>query len=218
MLRKVDFSGNPYVGVFCNANDSILVASPHVPLEALKRAGTALEVLVVQTTLGGSTIIGSLIAMNSHAALVTNFAEMEEVAKLGGIDVYRLDHKLNAVGNNILVNDRGAICHPGYGRQAIQEMEDVFGVEVEPSTIGGMRTVGSAAVANNKGALCHPHSSEEELKIVKEVLRVKPVIATANYGTPQLGACVVGNDRGAVMGTPTTPIELGRIEEGLQLF
>jgi translation initiation factor 6 (eIF-6) len=29
---------------------------------------------------------------------------------------------------------------------------------------------------------------------------------------------VVANDRGAVVGSPTTPIELGRIEEGLNLY
>lgn len=218
MLSKLDFSGNPYLGVFCATNDSLMVASPHIPGKALELVRAALEVTIVQTSIGGSTIIGSLVAMNSNAALLTGFAEEEEVSRLEGIDVYLLDHKLNAVGNNILVNDKGAICHPGYSRSVMREMEDVFGVEVHPSTIGGMKTVGSSAVVNNKGAICHPHSTEEELRIVEEILRVKPVIATANYGTPQLGACVVANDKGAITGTPTTPIELGRIEEGLQLF
>ncbi len=97
-------------------------------------------------------------------------------------------------------------------------MEDALDVELVPATVAGIRTVGSAAVATNRGAICHPHASEEELRVVADVLRVKPVIATANYGTPQLGACVVANDRGAITGTATTPVELGRIEEGLQLF
>ncbi len=218
MLSKLDFSGNPFVGVFCATNDTLLVTSPQVPKKALRKAEETLGVRAVQTTLGGSTVIGSLIVMNSLGALVTNFAELDEVSRLEGIDVYRLDHRLNAVGNNILANDHGGICHPGYGRQVLREMETVLGVEMEPSTIGGMKTVGSAAVVNNKGAICHPHSTEEELRILADVLKVKPLIATANYGTPQLGACVVANDKGAILGTPTTPIELGRIEEGLQLF
>ncbi len=218
MLDKLDFAGNPYIGVFCAANDRVLVASPHVPKKVLLQARRALDVEAVQTTLGGATVIGSVIALNARAAFVTNFAREEEVARLKGLDVYRLEHRLNAVGNNILVNDRGCLCHPGYGRRAREEMEDALDVELVPATVAGIRTVGSAAVATNRGAICHPHASEEELRVVADVLRVKPVIATANYGTPQLGACVVANDRGAITGTATTPVELGRIEEGLQLF
>lgn len=218
MLDKLDFSGNPYIGVFCAANDRLLVASPHVPRKALRRAERALGVRSVTTTLGGATVIGSVIAMNDRAAFVTNFAQDKEVGRLEGMEVYRLEHRLNAVGNNILVNNRGGLCHPGYGGRARKEMENVLGVELVPATVGGMRTVGSAAVATNRGAICHPHASEEELRLIEEVLRVTPVIATANYGTPQLGACVVANDGGAITGTPTTPIELGRIEEGLRLF
>lgn len=218
MLDKLDFSGNPYVGVFCAASDDVLVASPQVPGKVLARVEATLGVEVIRTTLGGTTVIGSVVVMNSQAALVSNFAQANEVAMLEGIDVYRLDHKLNAVGNNILVNDKGGLCHPGYGRAVIREMEEVLGVEMVTSTIGGTKTVGSVAVVNNKGAICHPHSSDEELQVVEEVLGVKPLIATANYGTPLLGACVVANDRGAITGVTTTSIELGRIEEGLQLF
>ncbi len=218
MLDKLDFAGNPYVGVFCAANDFLIIASPHIPRKVLAEAETALGARAVQTTLGGATVIGSIVVMNSTAALVSGLAHSDEVAKLEGIDVYRLEHRLNAVGNNILVNDKGGLCHPGYGGQVIREMEEILGVEMATSTMGGMKTVGSAAVVNNRGAICHPHSTDEELRLVEEILKVKPLIATANYGTPQLGACVVANDHGAIMGTPTTPIELGRIEEGLRLY
>lgn len=218
MLSKLDFAGNPYLGVFCAANNSVLVASPHVPAKALRTAEKSLKVSYVQTTLGGSTVVGSLIAMNSQGALVTRFALSDEVVRLREVEVYRLEHRLNAVGNNVLVNDRGGLCHPDYGRDVIREMEDVFGVPVERGTLGGMKTVGSAAVVNNKGAICHPHSGEEELQLVEDVMKVVPMIATANYGTPQLGACVVANDRGALIGNSTTPIEVGRIEEGLHLY
>lgn len=218
LLRKLDFSGNPYLGVFAATNDGAVIASPSVPAKALRRVETALGVRAIRMNIGGSTLVGSLLALNSQAVLLTSFAGEEEAQKLEGMDVYVLDHRLNAVGNNVLVNDHGALCHPGYDRRAIKELEDVFAVEVHRATLGGQKTVGSAGVANNRGALCHPHATEEELSLLEEVLKVKPLIATANYGTPQLGACVVANDGGAVTGTPTTPVELGRIEEGLRLY
>ncbi|MFQ5908640.1 MAG: translation initiation factor IF-6 [Thermoplasmata archaeon] len=218
MLRKVDFSGNPYLGVFAATNDGAVIASPTLPAKAVRRVEKALGVRAIRMNVGGSSLVGSLLALNSNAVLLTNFARDEEIAKLGAMNAYTLEHRLNAVGNNVLVNDHGALCHPGYGKQAMRELEDVFGVEVHGATLGGQNTVGSAAVATNRGAICHPHTTEEELAFLEEVLRVKPLIATANYGTPQLGACVVANDGGAVTGTPTTPIELGRIEEGLRLY
>ncbi|MCJ2554602.1 MAG: translation initiation factor IF-6 [Candidatus Thermoplasmatota archaeon] len=218
MLRKVDFSGNPYLGVFAATNDGAVIASPSVPAKALRRVEDALGVRAIRMNIGGSTLVGSLLALNSQAILLTSFVRDEEIAQLEGFQAYVLEHRLNAVGNNVLVNDHGALCHPGYSKRARHEMEDVFGVQVQPATLGGQRTVGSAGVATNRGAICHPHATEEELVLLEEVLKVKPVIATANYGTPQLGACVVANDGGAITGTPTTPIELGRIEEGLRLY
>ncbi len=217
-MRKLNFSGSPYLGVFAASNDGAVIASPSVPAKALRRVEEALGVHAIRMNVGGSPLVGSLLALNSQAVLVTNFARDEEIAKLEGLEAYVLEHRLNAVGNNVLVNDHGGLCHPGYGNRAIRELEDVFGVEVHGATLGGQKTVGSAAVATNRGAICHPHTTEEELAFLEEVLKVRPVIATANYGTPQLGACVVANDGGAITGTPTTPIELGRIEEGLRLY
>lgn len=218
MLSKVDFAGNPYLGLFAATNDTLLLAAPSAPAPALREIGRSLEVPVVRTTVGGSNLVGSLVALNSHALLATGLARPEELERIEGLEVYALDHPLNAVGNNVLVNDHGALCHPGYGRRAVRELEEVFGVEVHPATIGGVRTVGSAAIVTNRGALCHPHASEEEMALLEDLLNVSPMIATANYGAPQLGACLVANDAGAATGTPTTPIELGRIEEGLRLF
>jgi len=43
-------------------------------------------------------------------------------------------------------------------------------------------------------------------------------ITTANYGTAQIGACLVANSKGAVFGTRTTPIEIDRIQDGLGLY
>jgi translation initiation factor 6 len=53
------------------------------------------------------------------------------------------------------------------------------------------------------------------MALLKDVLRVPARTTTANYGTAQVGACVVANTRGAIIGSRTTPIEMGRLEEGL---
>lgn len=215
----MDFLGNPYVGVYCASNDEVLLVSSSIPKRARKRMEEALGVESKVLTLGGSSVLGSLMCLNTNGAIVTNFATVEEVScmrdlRLGAIPQQRL----NAVGNNILCNDKGAIVHPRFKKSTIRFIEDVLDVEASRGTIAGLRTVGSASVSNDKGVLCHPYIKESETKHVEEVLKVPVTTSTANYGTPQVGACIVANNNGAVAGSTTTPIELGRIEEGLKYY
>lgn len=217
MLRRIEIEGNPYVGVFCAANDELLIVARDVPRAGIKHMAEALEASPIVTNVGHSTVVGSLLAMNSKAILASPFIEEEEVEAIGDA-VYPLPHRLSAVGNNVLCNDHGAVIHPGYDEDALAFISDVLGVPAVRGTIAGIKTVGAVAVATNKGALCHPHARPGEMEVLKSTLRVPVVITTANYGAAQVGACIVANSHGAVVGSRTTPIELGRIEEGLGLF
>jgi translation initiation factor 6 len=114
-----------------------------------------------------------------------------------------------------LANDFGAIVHPEFERKSLLQIGDALKVEVVRATIAGIKTVGAAAVATNKGVLAHPHTTEQELAILKDVLKVPVKIGTLNYGTGLIGACLVANRHGAVVGSRTTPIEMGRVMEAL---
>ncbi len=217
MLRRLEVEGNPYVGVFCAANDERLIVARGLPKSAIKHMDEALETTHVATSVGHSTVVGSLLAMNSKGILASAFIEDDELDAIGDA-VYPLPHRLSAVGNNVLCNDHGAVVHPGYDDEAVGFIGDVLGVPVVRGTVAGVRTVGAVAVATNKGVLCHPHARPGEMEVLKSTLRVPVVITTANYGAAQVGACMVANSHGAVVGARTTPIELGRIEEGLGLF
>ncbi|HEY7588356.1 MAG TPA: translation initiation factor IF-6 [Thermoplasmata archaeon] len=217
MLRRLEVEGNPYVGVFCAANEEILITDPHVPRSAVRHISEALGAHALATSVAHSTIIGSLVAMNSNGILTSPFIEPDEIEAIGDA-VYPLPHRLSAVGNNVLCNDHGAVVHPGYDDEAVGFIREVLGVPVVRGTVAGVKTVGSAAVATNKGVLCHPHSKPAEMDLLKAQLRVPVSITTANYGAALVGACMVANSKGAVVGSRTTPIELGRIEEGLGLY
>lgn len=215
MLRRFDLAGNPYIGVFCGTSEDLTLVSPEVGPRQARDFAKALGTRVVRTTVAGSTVVGSLVAMNSAGIVVSQFADPQELQRLGPDRSRVLRHPLNAMGNNVLCNDRGALVHPGYDDRSVREIAAALEVAVERGTIAGIRTVGSAAVATNKGVLCHPHLREAERQVVESVLEVPATITTANYGTAQVGACLVANTKGAVVGSRTTPIELGRIEEGL---
>jgi len=217
LLRRLEVNGNPYIGVFCAANEHLLLLESSVPKPAVKHIADALEARAVQTSVAGSTVIGSLVAMNSNGILTSPFVDEGEMETIGEA-VYPLPHRLSAVGNNVLCNDRGAVVHPGYDDDALAFISEALGVPAVRGTVAGIRTVGAVAVATNKGVLCHPHARPAEMELLRTALGVPVAITTANYGSGLVGACMVANSKGAVVGSKTTPIELGRIEEGLGYF
>lgn len=219
MMKLASYGGNPYIGVYCVSSERLSL----VPLDAseslIKDIAEGLEVEVIRTSIGGTNILGSLIAINSYGCIVSSMAterEIEAIEKM--IPVTRLDDRLNAAGNNILVNDRGAIVNPKLSKKSVKMIEETLQVEVVQSSLAGINTVGSACVVTNKGVLCHPKTSEEELEMLRSIFKVPASIGTLNYGVALVGACIIANSKGAAVGSKSTPIELGRVEDSLRLF
>jgi len=78
-----------------------------------------------------------------------------------------------------------------------------------------LNTVGMAAVATNKGVLCHPKVTDEEKEMLSSLFQVPLMIGTVNHGIPLIGSGLIANSFGFVVGSSTTGIEMGRIEEAL---
>ncbi len=219
MIRLGDVDGNPYVGVYCAASESLAIVPNSAQPKEAKEIGRILGVQVITTNIAGATIVGSLVAMNSNGIIVSNFAEKNELARFPqDFRVAKMEEKINAAGNNLLVNDNAALVHPDASSRTLRFLEDVLGVEVQRGRVAGIDTVGSACIATAKGIVCHPRTSDDQLKWLSEYFKVPSSVATLNYGTPYLGACAVANSKGAYVGSRSTPIELGRLEDGLALY
>lgn len=134
------------------------------------------------------------------------------------LPVLRLPDEINAAGNNILVNDRGAVVTPDASPRTVKKISDIFGVEAVQATVAGISTVGSVCVCTNKGCVCTADATEEDMELLRDVLKVEVAPATVNHGAQFLGSGIVANSNGALVGDETTPIEMGRIEDGLALF
>ena len=219
MLTKHDLNGTPYLEVFCCVNSDHIFLRPDVPKEDIKTMSEALDVDPVELSISSSFLLGSLMVVNSTGAILTSYAEDSEIRILEEfLQVARLEDKYNAAGNNILANDSFALINPDLNSNSVSLIEDVLVVSSHSGTITSYKTVGSAGISTNKGLLCHPRTEPNELAQLAYYFDVPAQIATANYGVGNIGACMVANDFGALVGTPTTPIELGRIEETLQLY
>ena len=218
-MRFSRYAGTPNIGVYTAVNESFAFIAGDAAPEFVKDVEEALQVETTLMTVAGSFVIGSLVVMNSNGAVVSGLADSREMEIIGKcIKCTPIDDPLNAAGNNILANDKGAIVNPGYTKDLIKGISDALGVECVPSTIAGINTVGSICRATNKGCVCHADASDDDMKLIEDVLKVECIRTTVNHGSRMLGAGILANSKGALIGDDTTPIEMGKIEEGLALY
>lgn len=217
MLLKLQFLGRESLGVYARATDKLCLVPPNLPEDLFARAAEALEVPVHRTTLGGTSIVGALCTMNSKGILVADIITEPEIERLQalGLEVGVLAGAVNAAGNSVLCNDTGAIVDPRCPKDLLGVIETVLDVQVELGTVGSVRTPAAAAVATNKGVLVHPKATEAEVATLEDVLGVPSRPGTVNHGSPYVGAGVVANANGALIGTATTGPELNRLEDTL---
>ena len=218
-VSRTLFSGSPYLGVYLRASERGLLAPPSTPLATERELARLFQVPVVLTTVQETELTGALVAANSHGVLVGDELDPEErreLERLGPVSVVRV--RQNAMGNNVLANDEGAVVHPEFSEETVARIGKALGVEAVRGTVAGLGTVGMAAVATTRGVVVHPKATDRELKLIEETLKVPAHRSTANFGVPAVGACLIASSRALVTGRPTTPVEISHLQEGLQIF
>ncbi|HIP84002.1 MAG TPA: translation initiation factor IF-6 [Methanothermococcus okinawensis] len=223
---KEYFSGIPTLGVLSLATDLFGLFPHFVEERDLERYSRILDVPVKALNIGNSSLIGSLSVANSYGIVLPPLTSKEEIEILKGflkennIDVVveKVEGKNTAFGNLIATNDRGCVISSEV-RDCRKEIEDILNVEVVSRDVAGLSTVGSNLVVTNRGGLIHPNASDEEIEELKNIFKIDILErGTANKGNPSVGACIVANSRGAIVGGDTTGPEMLKIEEALDLI
>ena len=223
-LVQKDLFNSPYAGVFCATNDYLTLVPPGIPKDDMEELSEALGTKLEIITLGGSRVLGTLIAMNNSGILVSNIVtdlELEKFSKISksyDISFGVLPDRSNAIGNNFLVNDSGGFSNDRLGKRAKDKAEDILKVSLVSQSINDMDTLGMIGCITNKGGLYHPDISSSEKEKMEEVFQIELMEGTVNFGLPLVGAGIVANSNGAVCGRQSTGVELGRMEEALKLF
>ena len=213
------FSGSPYLGVYLRVGEKVAVGPPDTPIALERDLSRLLGVRLVRTTISDSEVVGALIAGNSNGLVVGDDLDPEERESLEGAGpVTVIRHRQNAMGNNVLANDVGALVHPELSAEGVDAISRALGVPAERGTVAGLGTVGMLGVATNRGVVLHPKATEKEAAAVHELLKVPVHRSTANFGVPVVGACVVANSTGFLVGRPTTPVEIVHLQDGLNIL
>ncbi|MCX8173907.1 MAG: translation initiation factor IF-6 [Thermoplasmata archaeon] len=214
-FQMLAFGGNPFIGVYSRVSEDVGIL-PDTYADARETIEENLGVSAVICSVGESAIVGSMCAMNSTGVILPSIATPDEITFLKKLkNVCVINDKLNACGNNILLAERKALLNPEIGKKAEKQIQDVLGVETMRGTIAGIKTVGMCGVVGRKALIVHPKIKESEKKQLKDFFNLQIFEATANLGTPYIGACVLVNSKGALIGNRSTSIEIMKIQEAL---
>ncbi len=219
-VAKASIGNSSFIGAFAIATDMYSLLSSRATVNEEKYIRDTLQTKVIRTTVDGSDLIGVYIAANSKGLLIPEMSEKSEVnnlkAQLSEIQVGVMGSDLNALRNNILVNDKIAFVNTLFNRNEIKIIEDTLDVEVIKRNLGGFETVGASNIITNRGMVLCNDASDDDIDTVKKF--VKSVSqSTANLGSSSIGLCAIANSKGMLVGDETTGFEIARLSEGLDL-
>jgi len=219
--RRAAYFGNPFIGLFFATNRKHTLFPIDTKEGLRKTICKSLGTKPVVSNVAGYNLDGVYVAMNDNGIILPPVVSKEEKKFLEaetGLSVYVSKEKLNANGNNIAMNDMGGLINPNVNEKERIAMEECLGLELVPFNVAGFSTMGSLCVANNKGFLTHYAATERELAEMEEILKVKGMPGSINMGTGFIGIGLLATDKGYFAGEATSPFELGRIEEALDMI
>ena len=214
-----DVFGSDQLGVYLACVGNVVFHPRELEAKVVEEIQASLEAEMAGISIGGSQLIGSLLAGNSKGMAVADLATQEDLDVLTSFgDVVVLESGINTAGNLLLVNEKGAVASPAIPDFGLEILADVLQTDVTSTTIADHDVVGSLGIANDLGVLLHPDVGQTEVELIQEVLGVKPMVGTVSFGSPFVGAGLVASNSGAYVGSDTTGPELNRIEDALGLI
>ena len=217
---KLKIHGDNFIGAYCITSENISMTGYDLRKKDIDVFLSTLKTTPEHFTLGGSDLIGLFSRINSNGILLSNISYSSEVKKIKDkhrdLNVQVLESDLNAIGNNILLNDKLAIVNPDYKENDIKIISDIFGVEVLKMEIAGYKTVGAHNILTNKGMVVNNNVEDEEFKKLKEISK-NISQSTANLGSLSIGLCAIANSNGVIFGKDTSGYEMASIQDGLDI-
>lgn len=211
-FTQLQVTGEDFIGLLGFASDAYAILMEKFPEQDV------LGVDTLRTKIYCTSLVGLFCTGNSKGVLIPSLVSDEEVAKLKdfldplNVKVGVVGGEYTALGNLVCANDNGAIVSPDISD--VKVMEDALGVEVVQKKIGEHTDVGATVAATNKGFIAHP-DLEDELPFIRDVLGVKGLCSSVNFGSPYVKAGLIANSNGYMTGLQTSGIEMGKIDDGL---
>ncbi|MGD0728823.1 MAG: translation initiation factor IF-6 [Candidatus Micrarchaeaceae archaeon] len=218
---RYSIMGSDYVGVFATATDRFVFVGSNLTEHNKKILSDNLKAKCIDLSVSGSNLTGLFSKANSNGIIISNLIEDYELKNLqkqdmDNINIGVIDSNLNALGSNILANDKIAIINTDYTKDEAKQIGDILGVEVISAEIGNFKTVGANNILTNKGLAINNRSTDSDKEYIDKLTGFDSIRTTANVGSFAIGFCVVANSNAVVAGDSTTGYELARIVDALE--
>ncbi len=209
-IHLLDIYRNSNIGIFLKSNEKYLLVPRGLAKTKISKLSEYLNVEPIEVSIGGSRLLGPLIAMNNNGILVSKLADENEIMllkKITGLPVEKLQSRYTSAGNLISTNDKGAIASTLL-KDAENQIVDVLNVPIDFLTIASFDYVGALMVSGNIGSAIHPQASDEEISKATKILKVDVEPITINRGLPFIASGIILTKEDAVVGSLTTGPEL----------
>ncbi len=218
MIQVTRIFNSPFLGVYLRTWEDYTLVPRNSDRDIKSMASHYLKTEPIEMTIGGSNLLGSMTVMNSNGMIFSNIVSEEELKNIPkDVNYAVLKDNLNAVGNNILANNKAALIHEEFSDESVRTIGEVLGVEVVKGKFREVRTVGSSGLITSSGLVIPPNMTDDEIDELGKLFGVKGRVGTANFGSLYIGASVVSNSKGALIGEDSTTVEISNIEEALNL-
>ncbi len=223
MAIRVQFQNSSEIGVFAKlTNAYCLVGTGGSDHYRVIESAVGSHIPVIKTSIGGASIVGRLTCGNRHGLLLPNTTTDQEMLHLRNslpenVQLQRVEERLSALGNVVMLNDYCALVHPDLDRETEEIISDTLHVEVFRQAIAHNTLVGSYGVITNQGGIMHPMTSVEDMDELSSLLQVPLIAGTVNRGSEVIGAGLCANDWAAFVGFDTTATEIAVVEKIFKL-
>ncbi len=219
-VAKHRVHGSDFVGAYVIASDRFVFCYKGIEKHIKDMISKILSAEPIEMSVSDSHLIGIFARANSNGIVLSNLTTDTELAHLHslklGINIGVMESQLNAIGNNILANDKIALINSEFTSEEAKLIGEILGVETIKAEAGGFKTVGANNILTNKGCVLNNRSTETEKHIMDSACGFESVLSTANTGSLAIGLAGVANSNGIVIGEATTGYELNRILESLE--
>lgn len=209
-IHLLDFYRNSNIGIFLNSNEKYLLVPRGLAKTKITKLSEYLDAEPLEISIGGSRLLGPLIAMNNKGILVSRLAddiEINYLKEITGLRVERMSSNYTSIGNLISTNDNGAVVSKLI-KDSKDQIIDVLDVPIEFLSISSFNNVGAIMVSTNSGSAIHHKASEKEISKATTILKVEVEPMTINRGLPFLASGIILTKNKAVVGSLTTGTEL----------
>lgn len=216
---KYRILGSDYIGVFATATDDYVFVGAGMTSNSKEMTAKTLGVKYIDVSVSASDLVGLFVKANSSGILLSNLMLDHEIENLKkndlGLNIKVMKSEVNALGSNILANDKIAIINPDYSNEEEREISETLDVETIRRNIDGFKTVGANNILTNTGLALNNRATAQEKNEWDKLTGFDSILTTANTGALAIGLSVIANSKAVIVGGTTTGFEMARIIDAL---